>query len=160
MSEPRRYRMEHLVTYGETSAAGTVYFAHLIRWQGECRESFGYAHCPAYMRDLSAGRTMVTSSASCEYLGEIHAGDRIAVRLSVPWIRLHFMQGEFTFHRVQPDGDELVARGEQLWANAHRVDGALVPAPWPAEVVRACARFGADVSRALVHPITTTRRPR
>jgi enediyne core biosynthesis thioesterase len=148
---PRSYEMRHLVTFGETSGAGFVYFAHLITWQGQCRERFGHEHCPEYMRGLTGEVTMLTNTAACEYLGEIQAADLIAVRLSIPWVRLHFMKGEFAFYRLHDGTEELVARGEQTWASARRAESGFTPEPWPEEVLDACARFGADLTRALRH---------
>ncbi|MFJ2780132.1 MULTISPECIES: acyl-CoA thioesterase [unclassified Kitasatospora] len=145
----RWYEMEHIVTFGETSGAGFVYFAHLFRWQGECRERFGCAYCPRYMGGLTGELTMLTSSASCEYLGEIWAADRILVRLTIPWVRLHFMKGDFAFYRTSEGREDLVARGEQMWANVHRDGSTFAPAPWPAEILDACAHFGTDLTRAL-----------
>jgi acyl-CoA thioesterase FadM len=150
MTTPLRwYEMRHLVTFGETSAFGFVYFSHLVRWQGECRERFGYEHCPEYMRGLAGELTMLTSTASCEYLGEIWAADLICVRLSIPWVRLHFMKGEFTFYRLRDGVEDLVARGEQTWASACRAGSVFAPAPWPQDVLDACTLFGSDVTRAL-----------
>ncbi|MDI5979861.1 acyl-CoA thioesterase [Amycolatopsis magusensis] len=151
MTAMRWYEMRHLVTFGETSGAGFVYFSHLITWQGQCRERFGYEHCPEYMRDLSGELTMLTRTASCEYLGEISAADLISVRLSIPWVRLHFMKGEFAFHRLRDGTEDLVARGEQTWASARRTESGFQPAPWPQQVLDACARFGTDLTRALRH---------
>jgi acyl-CoA thioesterase FadM len=153
MSDLRWYRIDHFVTFGETSGAGSVYFANLIRWQGECRERFGYEHCPQYMRALAGELTMHTSSVSCEYLSEIHAADQISIRLSIPWIRLHLMKGDFAFYRAAPRTEPvLVARGQQLWANAYRNSDPPAAAPWPREVINACSRFGTDLSRAFIQP--------
>ncbi|MEU3462952.1 acyl-CoA thioesterase [Streptomyces sp. NPDC006733] len=149
-SGPRGYEMHHRVTFGETSGVGFVYFHHLLRWQGECREQFGYDHCPDYMSGLSGDLTMLTSSASCEYLGEIWPGDAVTIRLTIPWVRLHFMKGDFAYYRTTGASSELVGRGEQMWANAHRTGSVFRPAPWPQEVIDACVRFGTDISRALM----------
>lgn len=146
---PRCYEMRHLATFAETSGAGFVYYSHLITWQSECRERFGYEHCPEYMRGLAGELTMLTCTASCEYLGEIWAADLIAVRLSIPWVRLHFMKGEFGFYRLHDGTEDLVARGEQTWASARRTESGFAPAPWPQEVLDACARYGSDLTRAL-----------
>lgn len=148
----RWYEMQHVVTFGETSGVGFVYFSHLIKWQGECRERFGYQYCPdymRYMRGLAGEPTMLTCTASCEYLGEIWVGDVISVRLSIPWVRLHFMKGEFAFYRLRDGIEELVARGEQTWASTRSAGSTFTPAPWPQDVLDACALFGSDLTRAL-----------
>ena len=148
----RWYEIQHIVTFGETSGVGFVYFSHLFTWQGECRERFGYEHCPEYMRymrGLTGELTMLTCTASCEYLGEMWVGDLISVRLSIPWVRLHFMKGEFAFYRLRDDMEELVARGEQTWASTRRAGSFFTPAPWPQDVLDACTLFGSDLTRAL-----------
>lgn len=148
------FAMEHLVTVGETTRAGFVYYATLFEWQGRCRELFGFRQLPLYMTALGVDRALLTVSASCEFLGEIFEGERVSVRLSVPWVRLHYMKGEFAFYRVTDHDAELVARGEQMWANMLR-SGPLPspvfsPAPWPQDVLDLCGRMQTDVSRALI----------
>jgi acyl-CoA thioesterase FadM len=149
----RWYAMTHLATVGDTSRAGFVYYARLIEWQGVCRERFGFEHCPGYMNSLRTTHLMVTQSVSCEYFEEIEEGQHIAVRLAIPWIRLHFMKGDFEYYRVGNGQERLVARGEQIWANTLRGGTSerlvLSPAPWTAEVIDVCRWFGTDISRAL-----------
>lgn len=63
--------------------------------------------------------------------------------------RPDFMKGEFTFYRLRDDAEDLVARGEQTWANVCRTESGLAPAPGPTEVLNARTLFGADLTRAL-----------
>ncbi|MGW4690388.1 acyl-CoA thioesterase [Streptomyces sp. NPDC004244] len=152
-AETDGFTIEHVVTAGDTSAVGPVYYARLIDWQGRCREQAGMAGAPVFSSDISGEHAMLTRSCSCEYEKELWFGDRVAVRLTVTWVRLHLMKGEFRFYRITGPGDpggQLVARGEQIWASAYRVGDHYEPGPWPAELVRCAARLGADVSRAQI----------
>lgn len=143
--------VEHMVTMGETSAAGFVYFSAFIDWQGYARERVGIKYFPQYMADITAGRvTMLTTSCSCEYLGEAWFGDRVHIRMTSPWIRLHFAKGVFEYYRVTDDGDQLIGRGEQIWSNAVRSGDTFVPGPWSEEFVDVARAVGADTSRALI----------
>ncbi|MGW1030115.1 acyl-CoA thioesterase [Streptomyces sp. NPDC002577] len=144
------FSIEHTVTAGDTSAVGPVYYARLIDWQGHCREQCGMLVAPRFSSDISGAYAMLTRSCSCEYENEIWFGDRVCIRLTVPWVRLHLMKGEFTYHRLTDDGEQLVARGEQIWASARRVGSAYQPCPWPRELVDGAAALGADISRAQV----------
>lgn len=143
--------IEHRVTMGETSGAGFVYFLAFIEWQGRYREEFGIEFMSGYLKSIATGEIgMLTSSCSCEYYGELYFGDLVRIRMAVPWVRLHFSKGLYSYYRVEPEGERLVARGEQVWSSAALVDGVYAPAPWPKEFVEMCRKLGADVSRALV----------
>ncbi|MFD3523094.1 acyl-CoA thioesterase [Streptomyces sp. NPDC058653] len=144
------FAIEHNVTAGDTSAVGPVYYARLIDWQGRCREQAGMLGAPGFSSDITGDYAMLTRSCFCEYIKELWFGDRVTIRVTVPWVRMHLMKGEFTYHRTSPDGDEeLVARGEQLWASARRSPGGRYePCAWPRELVQAAADLGADISRA------------
>ncbi|MGW5401548.1 acyl-CoA thioesterase [Streptomyces sp. NPDC003952] len=141
----RRYAIEHLVTYGETSMAGFVYFSRLIDWQGTLRETVAVDMTPDYARGLTEGRLMLTQSVSCEYISEIKFGEVISLRVTVPMIRGFRMLGDFTFYRGSGSAEELVAHGTQMWVNA---DLHGTPAPWPADMISLSRLLGADVSQA------------
>ncbi|MGW6456629.1 acyl-CoA thioesterase [Streptomyces sp. NPDC055078] len=154
--EPRGQRwfsIEHQVTAGDTSAVGPVYYARLIDWQGRCREQAGMLGAPLFSSDISGDYAMLTRSCSCEYERELWYGDLVAIRLTVPWVRMHLMKGEFRFHRItepgQPGG-ELIALGEQIWVSARRAGGEYEPAPWSRELVDAAEALGAEISRAQI----------
>src|SRR5882757_878947 len=86
----RWFTMDHLVTFGETSKAGFVYFTRFFEWQGLCRETCGYLFLADYMESLDEHHAMITSSASCELLLEVQAAETITLRMAVVWVRLHF----------------------------------------------------------------------
>lgn len=155
----KTFEWEHLVTATDTSMMGVAYFSTIVDWQGRCREEFGLLHFPAYMAEVagSDGQSMVTCSVSCEYVGECGFGDRVIVRMAIPRIQLNLIEGTFTMHRRTSTGEELVARGEQTWANVRRDGAALVPAPYPREVIEVCQQhFDSDITRAHVDPIHPT----
>ncbi|MEX3755415.1 hypothetical protein ABFW00_06010 [Mycobacteroides abscessus] len=147
------FTIEHRVTAGDTSAVGPVYYARFIDWQGECRERCGLMSAPVFSSDISGDYAMLTQSCSCEYLKELWFGDLVAVRLTVRWVRMHLMLGEFSFYRISApseSGGDLVARGVQMWASARKVDGHYEPCAWPRELVECAAMYGADISRAQI----------
>ncbi|MBB5120220.1 hypothetical protein AF335_17320 [Streptomyces eurocidicus] len=147
------FTIEHVVTAGDTSAVGPVYYARLIDWQGRCREQAGITYAPIFSSDICGDYAMLTRSCSCEYSEELWFGERTAIRMTIPWVRMHLMKGVFRYYRItQPgqQGGELVATGEQVWASAHRVGDHYEPGPWPRELVDCAALLGADVRRAQV----------
>ncbi|MFC5805808.1 beta-ketoacyl synthase N-terminal-like domain-containing protein [Streptomyces formicae] len=144
------YEWTHVAMFGDTSAAGIVYYAELLNWIGHCREQWAFETFPAYMDGLMTGKTlMLTDSVHLDYLGEMWANDRITVRMTIPWVRMHFMYGEFHIHRHTADGEQLVATGTQTWANATPGgEGEIGPAPWQPEVLAGLAVMGTDTTRA------------
>lgn len=151
------FTIEHRVTAGDTSAVGPVYYARFIDWQGQCRERCGLMSAPVFSSDISGDYAMLTQSCSCEYLKELWFGDLIAIRLTVRWVRLHLMLGEFGFYRISTSGQaggDLVARGVQMWASARKVNGHYESCPWPRELVECAAMYGADINRAQIEKST------
>jgi acyl transferase domain-containing protein/acyl-CoA thioesterase FadM len=148
----RWFAIHHLATVGETTMAHYVHYSHLLNWQGKCRETFGFVHFPAYMNSLSPDSVLLTASASCEYLDVVRAGERLSIRLNIPWVRLNILQADFTIHRITSGAEHLVARGTQTWANARNTGDPEQPvfdaAPWPEEILNAARFLGADTTLA------------
>ncbi|MCM1965107.1 beta-ketoacyl synthase N-terminal-like domain-containing protein [Streptomyces sp. G1] len=144
------YEWTHVAMFGDTSAAGIVYYAELLNWIGHCREQWAFEAFPKYMDGLMTGKTlMLTDSVHLDYLGEMWANDRITVRMTIPWVRMHFMYGEFHIHRHTAAGEQLVAKGTQTWANATPGgEGEIGPAPWQPEVLAGLSVMGTDITRA------------
>ncbi|TCO45908.1 SDR family NAD(P)-dependent oxidoreductase [Actinocrispum wychmicini] len=144
------YEWTHMVTFGDTSATGIVYYAELLNWIGHCREQWAFQVFPEYMRGLATGKTlMLTNSVHLDYLGEMWPNDQVIVRMSIPWLRMHFMCGTFRIYRHTTDGPRLVATGEQTWANAKPgAAGEITPTGWQPEVIRGLTAMGTDISRA------------
>lgn len=147
------YETEHIVTFGDVSSSGFMYYAKYIEWMGKCRERFGFEAFPAYMAACYAGTEfMLTLETSCEYLGELWVNDRAVVRMTAARADLTTMSGRFHIFRANSGATEqIVARGEQTWASAlpDVTDSKTMhPAPWRPEVLARVAAMGGDTSHA------------
>jgi acyl-CoA thioesterase FadM len=140
---------ERVITFGDTSAAGIVYYSKFVEWQGQYREVLGFRYAPEYMAGLGGDVTMLTHSCSCEYYSELWPGDRVEIKLIVPWIRLEFMRGLYFYYRTTNEGQQLVARGEQIFMSARRDGNTFSPGPWPRSILKIARAMGVDTSRAL-----------
>jgi enediyne core biosynthesis thioesterase len=121
-SDRRWFEYRHLVTFGDTNAAGTVYFAKYFAWQGECRERALAHFYPEFTADLQQGFGMTTAFAREEYFAEAVLFDQLLVRLTVTALTRSKIEFEFEFIREQ-DG-KLLSRGQQavIWTNRqHRL---------------------------------------
>ncbi|MFI1801197.1 acyl-CoA thioesterase [Streptomyces sp. NPDC020379] len=144
---PSWYAIDHVVTFGETSMAGFVYYLRLIEWQGHLREMFALELARDYMNLMAEGRlVMLTQSVSCEYHAEIRLGELISLRLTISWLKGIRCIGDYAYYRTVPGGEELVASGQQMWTNT---DAQGEPAPWPQCVLDACHQLNIDTSQAL-----------
>lgn len=119
-ASPRWFEYRHLVTFGDTNAAGSVYFARYFHWQGECRERLLAAFYPEFVQDLRQGFGLVTEFARLDFQHEAVLFDTVRVRLSVTALSRSRIAFEFEFRR-EPD-DRLLAHGAQavIWVNPHR----------------------------------------
>jgi enediyne core biosynthesis thioesterase len=140
----RAYEYRHLVSFEETNLVGNVYFANHVRWQGRCREMFLCEHAPGVLSALTQGLALVTKRVSCEYLAELLAFDELVIRMSLVWIKHHYILMNFEYLRLAGSGEEVVARGEQEVACMQREGDRLVPAPVPAELRDALREFAGD----------------
>jgi enediyne core biosynthesis thioesterase len=113
----RWFDYRHLVTFGDTNTAGSVYFAKYFVWQGECREKLLAQFYPEFVNDLRQGFYMITEFAHQDFLGEATLFDQLVIRLTVVALTRSRIEFEFEFVREQ-DG-KLLARGRQavLWTN-------------------------------------------
>lgn len=138
----RDFEMRHIVGFDETNLVGNVYFTNHLRWQGRCRELFLREHAPELLGQLQSGLALVTVRCSCEYLAELEAFDEVAVRMRLGALTQGRMTLRFEYVRLEPQGESLVARGEQEVACMRREGARLVPAAWPASLVAALAPYG------------------
>ncbi len=111
---------DHLVTFGDTNTAGSVYFAKYFSWQGEFRERLLAQFYPEFADDLRRGFSMITESAHLDFFGEAALFDRILARLTVTSLTRSRIEFAFEFTRKQ-DG-KLLAHGHQgvIWTNQQR----------------------------------------
>ena len=77
------------------------------------RELFLRDEAPEVLEELANGLQLLTARCSCEYLSELRAFDRVAVRMRLVKMSLNRLVLGFEYWRVGREPDELVARGEQ-----------------------------------------------
>ena len=127
----RAYEHRHLVGFEETNLVGNVYYVNHLRWQGRCREMFLREHAPEVLAELSNGLALATVRCSCYYLAEIEAFDEIAVRMRLGGIVQNRITLLFEYWRRNGEGEELIARGEQVVACMRREGKRAVPTAIP-----------------------------
>lgn len=127
----KAYEYRHLVGFEETNLVGNVYYVNHLRWQGRCREMFLRDHAPEILAELSNGLVLATVRCSCDYLAELEAFDQLAVRMRLGGVAQNRITLHFEYWRLNGDGEELVARGEQVVACMRREGKGAVPTPIP-----------------------------
>ena len=130
----RSFEYQHVVGFEETNLVGNVYYVNHLRWQGRCREMFLRKHAPGVIKQLDGGLALATVRVSCEYFLEVFAFDEITVRMTLASLAQNRVLMKFDYFRVQADGEELVARGEQEVASMQRQGRGMVPTPIPDEM--------------------------
>jgi enediyne core biosynthesis thioesterase len=143
----RTFDYEHVVTFDETNVVGNVYFVHHLRWQGHCRELFLRERAPGVLAQLEDGLVLVTTRCSCEYFAELLAFDRVVVRMSLAELSQSRVTMGFDYFCAGPDGERLVARGEQQVACLRRDGLAVAPTPVPEELRDALLPYAAGAAR-------------
>lgn len=127
----RFYEYRHIVSFEETNLLGNVYFTHLFRWQGKCRELFLREQVPELLDQLGNNLYLVTSRSSCDFLAEAFAFDEISVRMSLSDLSQSRITMGFDYVRLKNGKEELIARGEQqvvcMRKNGSRTEAAEVP---------------------------------
>jgi len=115
----RWFEYRHLVTFGDTNSAGSVYFAKYFSWQGECREKLLAQFYPEFVNDLKQGFGMITEFAHQDFFSEAILFDQLLVRLTVTALNRSRIEFEFEFVREQDA--TLLGRGRQavIWTNSH-----------------------------------------
>jgi enediyne core biosynthesis thioesterase len=138
MNAPGRPWIEyrHLVTFEDTNAVGSIYFAKYFSLQGECREKLLAQFYPEFVDDVRRGFCLVTESAHQDFFGEASLFDTLVIRVTVTTLTRSRIEFEFEYTR-ETDG-RLLARGRQavIWTNEHRR-----PALMPDKLYLATASF-------------------
>jgi len=137
----RAYEYHHVVGFQDTNFGGNVYFVNPIAWQGRCREMFLRDEAPEVLGELNRGLHLLTARCSCEYVAELHAFDRVVVRMRLGGMSLNRIVLGFEYWRVAESGEELVARGEQEVVCMRASAGGASPTPIPESFVRALERY-------------------
>ena len=127
----KAYEYRHLVGFEETNLVGNVYYVNHLRWQGRCREMFLRDHAPEILEELSRGLALATVRCSCDYLAELEAFDPVVIRMRLGGIVQNRITLLFEYWRPGGDGEELVARGEQVVACMRREGKRAVPTSIP-----------------------------
>src|SRR5690242_15815529 len=109
----RAFEYRHVVGFEDTNLVGNVYYANHIRWQGRCREMFLLDHAPTVVAQFQEGLALVTTRCSCDYFAELYAFDRLILRMSLGELTQSRISLLFEYWRKTPEGEELIARGEQ-----------------------------------------------
>ncbi len=134
MAATRVYEYQHTIGFEETNLVGNVYYVNHLRWQGRCRELFLRDHAPGVLDELAGGLALATIRCSCDYLAELRAFDKIAVRMRLASQVQNRISLDFQYWRLTAEGEQLVARGQQEVACMRREAGQTVPAPLPEEL--------------------------
>ena len=128
------------VTYEETNAVGNVYYANHIRWQGKVRELFLLEHAPGVLTQIGVEFNFITKSVHCDYEREVHAFDRVAIRMRLARRGESALHLLFDYFRLGADGrEERIARGAQELVCMDLAGAAAHP--FPAELVEALKPF-------------------
>ena len=119
-TDRRWFEYGHVVTFGDTNTAGSVYFARYFHWQGECRERLLAEFYPEFPGELRQGFSLITEFAHLDFFHEATLFERVTVRLTVTSLSRSRIEFEFEFVR-EPDR-QLLARGAQavIWTNPQR----------------------------------------
>jgi len=137
----KAYEYSHVVGFEETNLVGNVYYANHVRWQGKCREMFLLEHAPGIIEAIKNGLALVTTRVSCEYLAELGPFDKLSIRMRLGELRQNRIQMIFEYWRRSPDGEELVARGEQQVACMQREGGRMLPVPIPGQLRESLSEY-------------------
>jgi enediyne biosynthesis thioesterase len=127
----KAYEHRHLVGFEETNLVGNVYYVNHLRWQGRCREMFLREHAPEILEELARGLALATVRCSCDYLAELEAFDEIVLRMRLGGVVQNRITLSFEYWRNNKEGEELIARGEQVIACMRREGKRAVPTPIP-----------------------------
>ncbi len=135
------FEYRHIVGLDETNVVGNVYFAHFVRWQGQCRELFLRERVPGLIAELGDGLKIFTLGCSCEYLAEVFAFDEIAVRMRLAELTQTQVAFTFDYVRVRGETEEPVATGQQRVLCMRAGDDGLKPARVPPAFRQALTPF-------------------
>jgi enediyne biosynthesis thioesterase len=144
----RHYEYRHIVGFEETNLVGNVYYTRHVSWQGRCREMFLREHAPEILDDLNHGFALATTRVACEYLAELSAFDEIVIRMRLAALKLNRITMLFEYWRVNSDGEELVARGEQEVVCMQREGGKMIPTPIPPGLREALSAYENSQARS------------
>jgi enediyne biosynthesis thioesterase len=125
------YEYRHIVGFQDTNLVGNVYYANYLTWQGRCREMFLRDHAPDVLKELAQGLHLVTTHVSCQFFSELFAFDEVILRMRLGAVVQNRVTMLFEYWRHTPEGEQLVARGEQGAACMRQEGERIVPTQIP-----------------------------
>ncbi len=140
----RAYEYSHVVGFQETNLVGNVYYVNYLSWQGRCREMFLRDHAPGILDELAHGLHLVTTHVSCQFLSELFAFDKVIVRMRLGAVVQNRITMLFEYWRSTPDGEQLVAKGEQGAACMRQEADGIVPVQVPETLLVALRSYADD----------------
>jgi enediyne biosynthesis thioesterase len=130
------FEYRHIVTIEDTDLLGNVNYVNYIRWQGRARELWLREFSPDVVAGFDGGVRLLTVSCQCEYLRELAVFDEVVVRMGLGEVGQTQMTMTFEYWRQRPEGEELVATGEQRVACVRAENGHMKPARIPESMRR------------------------
>jgi len=111
---PSEFKITRQVDFGDTDAAGVVYFANYFRFMEACESAFFRSLGLNLSEEHSAPRMgWPRVSARCDYREPLRFGDTFEVRLFIKEIKPKAISYVFRFTKRVPDGAPvLAAEGE------------------------------------------------
>jgi enediyne biosynthesis thioesterase len=137
----RAFCTSFLTTLEDTNALSNVYFVRHISWQGRCRELFLAALATEITDQLTKDLRLLTTRVECQYFSELHAFERVEVRMALAYMATHKIGLDFEYCVNRNEHVATVARGFQEIACMKYVDNAMRPTPVPAALVTALAAY-------------------
>lgn len=126
------YEYRHVVGIEDTDLLGNVNYVNYIRWQGRAREMFLRDFVPDVVAGFADGIRLLTVSCHCDYLRELRVFDEVVIRMRQGELGQTQSVMTYEYWRQLPEGEELVATGEQRIACVTAdQNGHLVPARIP-----------------------------
>ncbi len=135
------FTYRHTVGFADTNLVGNVYYAHLVAWQGRCRELFLKEHLPEVLDELGRDLRLVTLRTSCDFFDELAAFDEVEIRMRLAHVRGHRIGLDFEY-LVDRDGALVIAAaGFQEVGCLRRSGGGFTPSDPPATLLAALKPF-------------------
>jgi enediyne core biosynthesis thioesterase len=142
------YEYRHVVGIEDTDLLGNVNYVNYIRWQGRAREMFLRDFVPDVVAGFADGVRLLTVSCHCEYLRELSVFDEVIIRMRQGELGQTQSVMTYEYWRRLPDGEELVATGEQRIACVRPDDkGHMVPTRIPEQMRRLLEQVQSPGSR-------------
>jgi enediyne biosynthesis thioesterase len=135
------FETEFVTTFADTNVVGNVYFANYIFWQGKCRELFIAEFCQDVLAEINSGLALVTLDLSCRYVEQLHALDKVVMRMNVEELSESRMLMSFLYYKKTGSQQTLVCQSHQSAASMRVIDGKFTTVPFPASMMDAIREY-------------------